>query len=194
MARSPKFMDSAKRDDMVRDLYRQGRTQSEIAREVGLSRQRIFQLLETLRVKKRVVPPRAERVRQIPSLIRQGLNGAAIARHFGISQGAVYQDIAIVKPKMSAKLAGHYHENRVAGLRARTGLRSRHTETAIDKRRSKVLPLIEKGMSLGAIGKKLGVTGQTIRNDLRALKVSDRIEQKVHANRVAESNRTRSAR
>jgi DNA-binding XRE family transcriptional regulator len=181
----------AERDDLIRKLYAQGASQSDIARQVGLSRQRLFQLMDELRIPKRKRLTPEQRIKQVPVLIRAGLTGEKMAEKLGVKKAAMYRDIARAKPHLSKATRLKYLENWYAKLRAKQGQRDPRTLEQIDKRRSKILPLIEKGWTLGRIADKFQVTGQTIRNDLVAMKVGKRVEEQVQANRVAQSRRTR---
>lgn len=193
MAKKRTMPAGAERDDLIRKLYAEGVSQSDIARQIGVSRQRLYQLLDELRVRKRKRLSPQERERKILSMIRAGKTGQAIADELGIGKTAVYRDIARLKDSMPTTLLSKYRDNKAVKLRARRGLRHPLYEAAIDKRRSKILALIEKGWSLGRIGEKLGCTGQTIRNDLTAMGTNAKIEAKIHANRVEESRRTRAS-
>ncbi len=193
MAKKRTMPAGAERDDLIRSLYKQGVSQSGIAREIGVSRQRLYQLMDELRVRKRKRLTPQERERKILDMIRAGKTGQAIADELGIGKTAIYRDIARIKDKMPKTLQAQYRENKVAPLRARRGIRHPLYAAAIDKRRSRIMALIEKGWSLGRIGEKLAVTGQTIRNDLTAMGTNAKIEAKIHANRVAEGRRTRAS-
>jgi transposase len=194
MAKKRPMPAGAERDDLIRSLYKQGVSQSDIAREIGVSRQRLYQLLEDLRVRKRKRITPEQRERQILAMVRAGKTGMDIAQHFGVGKTAIYRDIARLKPRMPKTVLAQYRENKVAPLRARAGIRHPLYEAAIDKRRGRILPLIEKGWSLGRIAAKFDVTGQTIRNDLAAMGTTAKVEAKIHANRVTEGRRTRASR
>jgi transposase len=194
MAKKRSMPAGAQRDDLIRSLYKQGTSQSDIAREIGVSRQRLYQLMDELRVRKRKRITPEQRERQILAMVRAGRTGQEIAKHFGVGKTAIYRDIARLKPKMPKTLLAQYRENKVAPLRARAGIRHPLYEAAIDKRRTKIVPLIEKSWSLGRIAAKLGVTGQTIRNDLDAMGTTKALEARIHANRVAEGRTTRASK
>lgn len=183
----------AERDDLIRKLYAEGASQSDIARKVGVSRQRLHQLMDELRIRKRKRLTPEQRIKQVPVLIRAGLTGEKMAEKLGVRKAAMYRDIARAKPGMSKATRLKYLENWYAKLRAKQGQRDPRTLEQIDKRRARILPLIEKGWTLGRIADKFQVTGQTIRNDLLAMKVGRRVEEQVQANRVAQSRRTRAS-
>jgi DNA-binding NarL/FixJ family response regulator len=193
MAKKRTMPAGAERDDLIRKLYAEGVSQSDIARRIGVSRQRLHQLLDELRVRKRKRLTPQERERKILAMIRAGKTGQVIADELAIGKTAVYRDIARLKKRMPKTLLAQYQENRVAPLRARRGIRHPLYAAAIDKRRSRIMALIERGWSLGRIGEKLGCTGQTIRNDLTAMGTNAKLEAKIHANRVAEGRKTRAS-
>lgn len=182
---------SAERDDLVRRLYQEGASQSEISRRIGVSRQRLYQLMDELKIRKRKRPTPEQRVKQVARLIRSGMTGRQIADHFGVGHAAIYRDIGEAKQSLTKADLARYHENRYATLRARAGQRDPRFKDQIDKRRARLPTLIERGWSLGRIADKFGVTGQTIRNDLLAIGTTKRLEEQIHANRVAESRKTR---
>lgn len=184
---------SLERDALFRKLYAQeGMTQSKIAREMGLSRQRVFQLIDELKVKKRVRPTREQRIKKIPALIRAGMSGREIAQHLQINRSVLYLDIEAMRPTMSQKLLDQYYRNGVDRRAEKaTGRANPLFAAAIAKRRAAILKLVDQGKSLSEIGTKFKVSAQTIRNDLTAMGVSDRVEAKVHANRVTQARRTR---
>lgn len=184
----------AERDDLIRKLYSEGASQSDIARQVGVSRQRLHQLMDELRIRKRKRLTPEQRIKQIPVLIRAGLTGEQMAEKLGVRKAAMYRDIARAKPKFSKATRLKYLENWYAKLRAKQGQRDPRTLEQIDKRRARILPLIQKGWTLGRIADKFQVTGQTIRNDLLAMGTTKRVEDQIQANRVAQSRRTRAGR
>lgn len=192
MAKTRSMPAGAERDDLIRKLYSEGASQSDIARQVGVSRQRLHQLMDELRIAKRKRLTPEQRIKQVPVLIRAGLTGEQMAEKLGVKKAAMYRDIARAKPGLSKATRLKYFENWYATLRAK-GQRDPRTLEQVNKRRARILPLIQKGWTLGRIADKLQVTGQTIRNDLLAMGTSKRVEEQIHANRVAQSRRTRAS-
>ena len=181
------------RDALFRKLYiTEGLSQSKIAEMLGFSRERARQLIFELRIKPRIKLKRPQRLAMIPKMINQGMTAKAMADTLGFSAQVLHQDIAILKPTMSKKLWAKFRENHADILRRlNTGKRHPSFEKAIDKRRPQILGLIDKGWSLGRIGAKFDVTGQTIRNDLKTINISKKVQDQIQANRVAESRKTR---
>jgi DNA-binding CsgD family transcriptional regulator len=181
------------RDGLLRKLYvDEGMKQSQIARELGLSRQRVYQLIDELKIKRRKRLTRPERQKKIPALIRAGLSGREIAQHLQIDRSVLYLDIEGLRPTMSQRLLDQYYENGTSRRveKAKGRAIPKFAET-IARRRGAILALVDQGKTLGQIGARFKVSAQTIRNDLTAMGVSRRVEAKVHANRVAQSARTR---
>lgn len=181
------------RDALLRKLYyEEGMTQSKMALELGLSRQRVCQLIDLLKIKRRKRLTQAERQKKIPALIRAGLSGREIAQHLQINRSVLYLDVEGLRPTMSQRLLDQYYEN---GAKRRSekakGRANPAFAAAIAKRRSAIVDLVNKGKSLGEIGARFKVSAQTIRNDLTAMGTNERLEAKIHANRVAHAARTR---
>lgn len=88
-------LDDMQREALIRKLHRQGLSGSEIARQVGLSRQRVHQLFQQLRLMARV-PPSTLRRRKMPALIRRGHCGTTLAEHFQVPLSTIYYDLRAV--------------------------------------------------------------------------------------------------
>jgi DNA-binding CsgD family transcriptional regulator len=94
-----------RRNQLLARLHAKGHSGAEIARRLGLSRQRVSQLRKTLRLKPVTGP--AQRQKTIPRLLREGLSGVAIARHFGVSPRVIYRDVrtlAVAHPALLSRL------------------------------------------------------------------------------------------
>lgn len=181
------------RDALVRKLYAtKGMTQSKMSRELGVSRQRVFQLIDELKIKRRARPTRAERMKKIPALIEAGLSGQEMAQHLQVHKSIFYLDLEAVRPKLSKRLLQLYYDNG-SNRRSEKAKGRPHPlyADAITKRQAAVLGLIDQGKTLGQIGVRFKVSGQTIRNDLKRLGLTKRLEAKIQANRVAQAGRTR---
>lgn len=166
-------------------LHKSGATQSQVARTIGVTRQRLHQLSEQLGLQWPAPMSLEERRRQLPGLMRQGLTNDQIAEHLGVSRFTVHMTMRSLPNIEQLRL------QRAKARPKRQGVVSAKRLQAIAKRRAAIVPLIERGWSLGRIARHLKVTGQTVRNDLLALGTNRRMEARIHANRVAESRRTR---
>lgn len=80
-----------RRNQRLARLHAKGLSGAEIARRLGLSRQRVSQLRKALRLKSVTGP--AQRQKSIPRLLREGHSGVAIAQHFGVSPRVIYRDV-----------------------------------------------------------------------------------------------------
>lgn len=83
------------RQALIRKLHHQGLSGADIARKVGVSRQRMHQIFQQLRLMARV-PPSTVRRRKLPGLIRRGHCGASIAELLGVPTTTIYNDLRLV--------------------------------------------------------------------------------------------------
>lgn len=100
---------AAQRRAKIIKLTAQGKTGSEIAELMGISRQRVSQLRDAENVE-RLPKPHVARREQIPALIEQRLSGIDMARFFGCSCWAIYADLRAMN--LSAAQREKLKENR----------------------------------------------------------------------------------
>lgn len=62
---------------------------------------------------------------------------------------------------------------------------------SVRRKPGRILTLVDKRKTIGQIGDKFKVCGQTIRHVLKRLGLTKRLEAKIQANRVEQSARTR---
>ena len=163
-------MDHDARTELIRRLHGQGATQTDIARRLGLSRQRVSQLARELGLTwpKPMAPE--ERQARIPALMRQGLTVPDIAERLGVSEHAIHKDIRALP---------NVEQLRAARQQARPRAR----------RLPLIPPLIEQGLATQAIADRLGVALTTIQSDIRDLDLPPRLRAKRLVN--AKSSRKR---
>ncbi|WP_162258353.1 helix-turn-helix domain-containing protein [Frateuria sp. Soil773] len=89
---------AAQRRAKIVKLSAAGTSGSDIARLLGISRQRVAQLRDAEQVV-RFDPPHVARRKAIPDLIRQGLCGSAMAPHLGCKPEVVLADIRTMSAK-----------------------------------------------------------------------------------------------
>ncbi|MGN6111736.1 MAG: DeoR family transcriptional regulator [Luteimonas sp.] len=155
----------------VRRLHQRGMSQAAIAREIGVSRQRVWQLIRDMDLGANRPTPE-ERRNRLPQLLRQGLLNFQIARALGTTPYAIEQDLAAL-PDREALLE--------ARRLARPSWRRRH----------QIPELIRKGLSTPEIARALGVGITTIRRDIVALELPPALHRKCLANGKAAWNRKR---
>lgn len=104
---------AAQRRAKIVKLTAAGKSGSDIARLLGISRQRVAQLRDAEQVV-RLDPPHVARRKAIPDLIRQGLCGSAMAPHLGCKPDVVLADIRkmIAKGELSTPLRAQLVANR----------------------------------------------------------------------------------
>jgi transposase len=164
-------MDENAHSHDVRRLHQQGMSQSAIARKLGVSRQRVWQLIQEMGLGANRPTPEQRRKR-LPQMLRQGLSKNKIAQALGTTPYAIEQDLAAL-PDCEALLE--------ARRLARPSWRRRH----------QIPGLIRKGLSTPEIAMTLGVGITTIRRDIVALKLSPELQKKCLANGRAAWNRKR---
>ena len=157
-------MDKTALEKLVLKRRAQGVSQSSIAREVGLTRQRIWQVCKGLGLPRVQRRPREDRVRLLPGLMQQGLTNTQIADRLGVSHGCVVRDLRSL-PKYQKLLA-----TRAAAKPAAV-------------RRGKIPGLLEQGMSRRQIADSLGVDLPTIQRDMRRMQIPKRYMDMAAANR-----------
>lgn len=158
------------RQQRIRQLYEQeGWGCARIARELIISRQRVFQVKKELGLKKpgSAPLPEAERLVKLAELMRKGWTNRNIARSLNVAGEVVARDLA-------------QHPEREALLQAR-----KETRPAW-RRRQQILGLIEQGLTGPQIAKRLHVSQTMIASDRKVLKLSPELKAKVRENaRVA---------
>jgi len=96
MTHLPTPEEATERRRLIKVWTREGRSGSDIARELGISRQRVSQLRDAVSAK-RPAPPHVARRQLIPGLIAQGMTAVAISKHLGATLNAVYSDFSVIK-------------------------------------------------------------------------------------------------
>jgi DNA-binding NarL/FixJ family response regulator len=159
--------DDDQRQQRIRQLYeQQGWNCTRIAREVGLSRQRVFQIKQLLGLRKPNEMPPADRQARIAELMREGKSRRDIAQMLGISMDRVAKDLAR-NPQRGALLKAHRAAQPTA------------------QRRAQVPALIAAGKTAPEIAKVLGASTSMIVNDFARIELSPALKAKVHENAKA---------
>lgn len=159
--------DENQRQQRIRQLYEQeGWSCAGIARELGLSRQRVFQIKDSLGLTRPSGMPQATRLARIAQLMRQGKSQRAIARVLRVSADLVSRDLA-------------QHPQREALITAQREAKPSW------QRRAKIPALIRAGKTGPEIAELLGVSSSVIVNDYAAMKLSPDLKAKVHENAKA---------
>lgn len=125
----------------LKGLHDQKLDGGEIAAQLGVSRQRVWQLRKSLGLSR----PHSARKKRLPivaALVKQGLRPTEIAAQLGVLRSLIGNDMLAL------------------GLKAKT-----HTE----QREEEIRRLIAAGKNRAAIGRALSLSPVTIRNDCRKL-------------------------
>lgn len=171
------------RQQYIRQLYEQeGWGCARIGRELGLTRQRVFQVKEQMRLKRPGDMSIEQRMAKIEALMRDGHTQRRIAKVLHVSREVVSQTLA-------------KHPERQAILQAW------REAQPVWKRRREIPALIENGLTGTQIAKRLCVSQAMIACDFKALNLSADLQAKVRENArvatgssVASRNRGRAER
>lgn len=159
--------EAIRREDRIKRLHAKGMRGSEIAQAMGVSRQRVHQLLRRLKLKPHPRSDFAQRRKKIPKMIRSGMTGSQVAREFDVPPAQIYQDLRVINDQA---LVEWMRKNRAAWLtKERTGKTPDALVPRIEQRRKKVKALFAKGHGSLEIAQRLKVSRPTINTDLRAL-------------------------
>lgn len=167
-------MDRYDHSDDVRRLHQQGMRQSAIAREIGVSRQRVWQLIRDMDLGANRPNPEQRRKR-LPQLLRQGMLNYQIARALGTTPYAIEQDLATLPDREAL-------------------LEARRLARPCWRRRQQIPGLIERGLTTPEIAEVLRVSATTVQRDIKALQLSPALQKKRMANSAAVQDRKRKAR
>lgn len=169
--------EAIKREARIQRLHAKGMRGSEIAEVMGVSRQRIHQLLNKLRLKPHPRSDYAKRRVKIPKLIRRGLTGAQVARECQVAPGQIYQDLRVIA---DSALNEKMRQNRAKWVAAEyTGRTPPALLAGILKRRHRVKSLVAKGRGAQDIAQHLKVSKPTILADFRALGLAGQRRQQI---------------
>ncbi len=167
-------MDKAAHRKSVRRLHEQGMSQSAIGRELGISRQRVWQLIQEMGLGANR-PTAEQRREQLPHLLRRGMLNYQIARALGTTPYAIEQDLATLPDREAL-------------------LEARRLARPCWRRRLQIPGLIERGLTTPEIAEVLRVSATTVQRDIKALQLSPALQKKRMANSAAVQDRKRKAR
>jgi hypothetical protein len=102
----PTSEEATERRRLIKVWTREGRSGSDIARELGISRQRVSQLRDAVSAK-RPAPPHVARRKLIPGLIARGMTAVVISKHLGATLNAVYSDFSVIKFTKAQRVQMH---------------------------------------------------------------------------------------
>jgi hypothetical protein len=94
--RLPTPDEATERRRLIKLWTRAGRSGSDIARELGISRQRVSQLRDAVNAK-RPAQPHVARRKSIPGLIAGGMTAVAISKHLGATLFKIYSDFSAIE-------------------------------------------------------------------------------------------------
>jgi len=171
--------EAIRREAKIQRLHAKGLRGSEIADAMGVSRQRIHQLLNKLRLKPHPRSDFAQRRALIPKLIRKGMTGTQVAQECHVAPGQIYQDIRAIGDKA---LNDQMRKNHAKWISAEyTGKTPPALLAGIMKRRQRVKKMLTKGSGAEHIAAQLKVSKPTVLSDFRALGVAGQRRQQIEA-------------
>jgi transposase len=165
-------MDKNAHHASVLRLQKEGLSQSAIARDLGISRQRVWQLLHRQGLAGSGKPPAEQRRAKMPALLRQGLSNAQIGKRLGVTSSTIVRDLSTLPDREAL-------------------LEARRLAKPSWHRRALVPDLIRQGMATPDIARHLGVGTSTAQRDVKALALTKALERKRLANAKATQERKR---
>jgi DNA-binding NarL/FixJ family response regulator len=165
-------MDKSAHSTSVPQLYKKGLSQAAIARQLGISRQRVWQLLHGQGLVGSDKPSPQLRREQLPQLLRQGLSNTQIAKRLGVGYSTIKQDLSQLPDRTAL-------------------LEARRMAQPSWRRRKQVPDLIREGLATPDIARRLGVGITTIQRDVLALGLPKSLARKRLANARAAFERKR---
>ena len=160
------------RREKVRHLVSKGKSNQEIAEELGISKERVENDIFILRKKGKISKERrnygikkdsevTKRREQVMELAKEGKSNQEIAKELGINKEAVARDICILRKK--GKISKERRNNRIK------------KDPEVTKRREKVKQLVSEGKSNQEIAEELEVSKEVVAGDIYILKKEGKI-------------------
>ena len=166
----------AKRREGVARLYNEGKTANEIAEELGISKQIVYQDIRVLIEEKRIVKRErkrntkskstekskqiAKRREEIARLYNEGKTVKEIAEELGVTIATVYNAIKVLEAE--EKIERHK-------------VRRKKNTAKVTKRREEIARLYNEGKTAKEIAEELGISKQIVYQDIRVLIEEKRI-------------------
>ena len=180
----------AKRREEVARLYNEGKTAKEIAEEIGVSIQIVYQDIHILVEEKRIVKRErksltrskktkrieqvAKRREEVVRLYNEGKTVDEISKKIGVSIATIYSDIKVlVEEKTIVKNTRRRTQDEKP---EKTKGRKKEIQKRAAKRREEVARLYNEGKNVKEIAEELGVTIVTVYNDIKVLEAEEKIE------------------
>ena len=145
----------------VERLYNEGKSVSEIAEELGVTRDVIYLDIKALAQEGKVEGisnkkdrEKAERRKELERLYNEGKSVPEIAEKFGLSRDVIYQDIRLLIKE---------------GMLGKRDRKKRATNAEVAERRKEAARLYNEGKSVPEIAEKFGVSRDVIYQDIRLL-------------------------
>ena len=183
----------AKRREEIARLYNEGKETNEIAEELGISKQIVYQDIRILIEEKRIVKRErkrgtkskntekskqiAKRREEIARLYNEGKTEKEISEELGVTIATVYNDIKVlVEEKRIVKNTKRRTQDEKP---EETKGRKKEIQKRVAKRREEIARLYNEGKTEKEISEELGVTIATVYNDIKVLVEEKRIQQKL---------------
>ena len=180
----------AKRREEIARLYNEGKETNEIAEELGISKQIVYQDIRILIEEKRIVKRErkrgtkskntekskqiAKRREEIARLYNEGKTVKEISEELGVTIATVYNDIKVlVEEKRIVKNTKRRTQDEKP---EETKGRKKEIQKRVAKRREEIARLYNEGKTVKEISEELGVTMATVYNAIKVLEAEEKIE------------------
>ena len=180
----------AKRREEIARLYNEGKETNEIAEELGISKQIVYQDIRILIEEKRIVKRErkrgtkskntekskqiAKRREEIARLYNEGKTVKEISEELGVTIATVYNDIKVlVEEKRIVKNTKRRTQDEKP---EETKGRKKEIQKRVAKRREEIARLYNEGKTVKEISEELGVTIATVYNAIKVLEAEEKIE------------------
>ena len=179
----------AKRREEIARLYNEGKETNEIAEELGISKQIVYQDIRILIEEKRIVKRErkrgtkskntkkskqiSKRREEIARLYNEGKTVKEISEELGVTIATVYNDIKVlVEEKRIVKNTKRRTQDEKP---EETKGRKKEIQKRVAKRREEVARLYNEGKEADEIAEELGISKQIVYRDIRILIKEKRI-------------------
>ena len=169
----------AKRREEVARLYNEGKTAKEIAEEIGVSIQIVYQDIHILVEEKRIVKRErksltrskktkrieqvAKRREEVVRLYNEGKTVDEISKKIGVSIATIYSDIKVLEAE--EKIERHK-------------IKRKKNTAKLTKRREEIARLYNEGKTPKEIAEKLGISLTVVYRDLKELENEEKIKRR----------------
>ena len=180
----------AKRREEIARLYNEGKETNEIAEELGISKQIVYQDIRILIEEKRIVKRErkrgtksknaekskqiAKRREEIARLYNEGKTVKEISEELGVTIATVYNAIKVLEAE--EKIERHK-------------VRRKKNTAKVAKRREEIARLYNKGKEANEIAEELGISKQIVYQDIRILNEEKRIVKRERGTRSKSTKR-----